>query len=153
MIEQLLEKKIVDEFAVALSALDIQVIGAWQPMPDDMVKSMEAGKSTGYLTVRMQPRSYETPTIPTAQFPCTISLVMRAEADACGQGYLAATEKISDVLQQWQKSLDDASSTFDIEDSLNVTGFQLTGGDVGADKANKVWTYTQSLIVYGVVLK
>lgn len=152
MIEQILEKKIADEFSTALSGMNIQVIGAWQPMPDDEVKSLEDRNASGYLTVRMQPRNYDTPTIPTAQFPCTITLVVRAEVDSDGQGYLAVTNAVTNVLQRWQSSIEAVSETFSISEKLNVVGFQLTGGDVGSDKQNKIWTYTQSLIVYGVVL-
>lgn len=152
MIEQVLEKKIVDAFASQLSATNVQVIGAWQPTTDDEVKSLEDGEAACYLTVRMQPRSYDTPTIPTAQFPCTITLVMRAEVDAQGINYLTTTSAISNVLQKWQDSIEQVNEDFSIEDYLNAVGFQITGGDVGSDKTNKIWTYTQSLIVYGVVL-
>lgn len=151
MIEQLLEKKIVDALADALGDADIQVMGAWQPATDGEVKSLEDGKASGYLAVRMQPRTYETPTIPTAQIPCTIGLVMRAEVDTDGQSYLAVTSAVSDVLQSWQNSIEAATTAFDIDGKFSCAGFQLTGGDAGIDKAKKVWTWAQSLIVYGVI--
>ena len=68
MIEQILEAKIAGVLEYELSALHlgIQVMGAWQPTSNDEIKSAEDGSSTGYLTIRMLPRSYDTPTIPTA---------------------------------------------------------------------------------------
>lgn len=153
MIEQVSEKKIVDALSAALpETANITVIGAWQPSTDGAIKSLEDGTAEGYLTVRMQPRSYETPTIPTAQIACTISLAMRAEVDADGQNYLAVTDAVTNVLQQWQNDISAVVSTFGIEGKFDATGFQLTGGDAGIDKANKVWSWAQSLIVYGVVL-
>ena len=151
MIEQLLEKKIVDALADALGDANVQIMGAWQPATDGEIKSLEEGKASGYLTVRMQPRTYETPTIPTAQIPCTIGLVMRAEVDTNGQSYLAITSAVSNRLQTWQDSIDVAVSAFNIEGKFDCAGFQLTGGDAGIDKAQKVWTWAQSLIIYGVI--
>lgn len=153
MIEQQLEQKIIDKFENALSGMNIQIVGVWQPMSDDQLKGIEDGSSDGILTIKMPPRSYETPTIPTAQFPCVVSLGMRADVDADGQKYLAVTEILTDILQRWQNNLDDVISDLQIEDTLDVAGFQLTGGDVGADRTNKVWTYTQNFIVYAVVIK
>jgi len=151
MIEQLLEKKIIDAISTALGDTDIQIIGAWQAATEGEVKSLEDGTAGGYLTVRMQPRTYETPTIPTAQIPCTISLVMRAEVDADGQSYLGVTSKVSTVLQEWQNSIDAAVSTFELDGKFSCAGFQLTGGDAGIDKASGVWSWTQNLIVFGVI--
>ena len=152
MIEQQLEKKMMDSFAGTLSATSIQMIGAWQPTSGDKLKGIEESGAEGFLVVKVLPRNYETPTIPTAQFQCIVSLVMKAEVDADGATYLSTTDSVSNIMQGWQNNLESAIQALQIDDVLEITGFQLTGGDAGVDKNNKSWTYTQNMIVYGVVL-
>ena len=76
---------------------------------------------------------------------------MRAESDADGQGYLGVTEIITNILQSLHDSLDAACVAFDVAEKISTSGFQLTGGDVGLDKSARTWTWTQGIIIYGVV--
>jgi len=81
----------------------------------------------------------------------TVSLVMRAEIDANGASYLSVTDKAASVLQNYQNDLDATIQALQIDGVLTITGFQLAGGDAGADKQNRLWTWAQSIIVYGVI--
>ena len=153
MIEQILEQKIIDKLGAILDGSNIQIIGAWQ-MTDDVnrPKNFEDDTYVGYLVVKMWPRSYETPTIPTTRLQATISLVMRSDADANGCNFLNISESISDVLQGWQKSLTDVIADFEIDDKFGVSGFQINGGDISSDKENHVWQFSQTVTLFGVVL-
>ena len=53
-------------------------------------------------------------------------------------------------LQSWQDSLDSARDSLSVE-GLDVCGFQLTGGSAGADKQARVFVYSHTLTVFGVV--
>jgi hypothetical protein len=101
MIEQKLEKKVIDKIDQALKArgvTDIQIIGAWQPGSE--IKGMEDCQ-TGVLTVKARPRSYETPTIPDASIQVEVNLLVRSDMDYKGQGYLDVTDIISRVFHHW----------------------------------------------------
>lgn len=152
MIEYLIEKRLAEHFSSALSAYEIQVLGTWQAMPDDQLKGMENGAAEGYLTISVQPRGYATPTIPTTTINCQVSLAMRAEIDRDGVTYLEATSAVSDVVQRWQNDLDAAVADLGVEGKFDVAGFQLAGGSASMDNQNRIWTYTQNLVVYGVVV-
>ena len=153
MIEQIIESKLIDALVASLpEGSNIQTLGVWQPAVGEKIKNMEDKAVNGYLTVKALPRSYETPTIPTATIQAQIQLSMRSEVDAQGIDYLRVVSAISTVLQSWQDSLETAKTTFDVDGKFDCAGTQLTGGDVGADTANKVWTYSQGVTVYGVIL-
>lgn len=154
MIEQKIEKIVIDKFSNALSAVgidDIQIVGAWQPSKGDEVKGLEDGTKAGLLTVKTYPRQYETPTIPDGMMQVDVVLVSRADVDWQGTNWLSATDAVNDVLQAWQKTYDAYKTDFEIEDEFMPTGFNIAGGDCGLDKANGVWTYTQSFNLFGVI--
>lgn len=91
MIEQKIEKIVVDKLSSALSAAgigDIQVMGAWQPAEGDGVKGLEDGTMAGILTVKVYPRQYETPTIPDGSMQVDVGLVSRTDVDWQGTGWL-----------------------------------------------------------------
>ena len=145
MIEQKIEKIVIDKFSNALSAVgidDIQIVGAWQPSEGDEVKGLEDGTKAGLLTVKTYPHQYETPTIPDGMMQVDVVLVSRADVDWQGTNWLSATDAVNDVLQAWQKTYDAYKTDFEIEDEFMPTGFNIAGGDCGLDKANGVWTYT-----------
>ena len=105
MIEQKIEKKVIDVLTTTLNDGNIQIIGAWQPDFGGL-KSMQEYNSDAIITIKAYPRTYETPTIPYATFQVDVSLTMRADVDAGGVSYLETTKKISDVLQEWQNKFD-----------------------------------------------
>ena len=146
MIERDLEKTIIDAFKDSLNEENIQYIGAWQP---DNIKGFENSNDESYITVKVQPRNYDSPTIPTAQFTVSLTLTTRAEIDITGDNYLKLAERIADKLSQWQDSLQQCINDLSTN-NCHVTGFQLSGGDVITDKENCVFQYTHQFIVYGV---
>lgn len=149
MIEQVLEKTIIDKFEDALAGLDIQVYGAWQPAGEDDLKAEDEGRE-GVVTVKVLPRSYETPTIPYAQFQVQVSLLVRSDVDFNGMGYLQVTNLLADVMHGWQNGFDAFHEDF-AYGGFEPTGFQLDGGDCGIDKTAFVWTFSQAFTIYGII--
>lgn len=154
MTEQKLEKIVLDKFQSALSAIgvdSIQFIGAWQPADDGDIKALEDGTKAGAVAVKALPRTYETPTIPDAQIQVQVALTMRADVDYKGLGYLAVTEAMQNVTHRWQKSYSDCESDFAISGDFQPTGFTIDSGDVGLDKENCVWSFSQAFTIYGII--
>ena len=152
LIEQKLEKAVIDKFIEVLpTGSGVSVIGIWQPAGDNQVKG-EEGKPNALLAVKAYPRTYETPTIPDAEFQIDVSLAVRSDEDYNGMNYLEITSLISDALQDWQNDFGKLT-TFNLDGLFRVTGFNLTGGDCGLDIENCVWQYSQSFTIYGIVEK
>lgn len=154
MTEQLIEKVVIDKFAAALAAANvdgIQTIGAWQPsaIAEDP-KGIEKAFARGYLTVKAAPRAYDSYTIAEGSVSVRVELNIRAEIDAKGVDYLAITGALTSVLNAWQRSYSDGKTDFDIENDFTFTGFRLDGGDCGVDWVQKTWTWIQNLTVQGV---
>ena len=126
-------------------------MGAWTPSPNDGLKALEDGTKTGVLGVKVYPRTYETPTIPDGIFQVDVSLTVRADADKGGTDYLAITDAVSKVVHSWQKSYDSYVTDFAIEDEFRPTGFNIDSSDVGLDKENCVWQYSQTFNLYGII--
>ena len=150
MIEQKIENLVIEELSSAVDNDKIQFIGVWQKN-DDGLKSFEDSNSYGIVTVKVYPRTYDTPTIPYANFQVDISLTMRAEIDSSGISYFDVTERISNILQSWQNSFENFDTTFSQIEQLQPTGFSLDSGDVGIDRDNCVWQYTHTFTVYGII--
>lgn len=112
---------------------------------------MEDGTKIGAVVVKVFPRSYDTPTVADGQFNVQISLTMRADVDITGKGYLDVTDVISSITHKWQKSYAEYSTDFAIADEFEPTGYNLDSGDVGLDKENCVWSFTQSFTLYGII--
>lgn len=81
-----------------------------------------------------------------------VSLLMRSDVDYNGQNYLQVTSAISDLMQSWQNSFSAGETQFTVENEFTFTGFQLGGGDCGVDVEKCVWSYTQTMTVYGIIL-
>lgn len=150
MIEQEIEKRVIDELSDAVDDNKIQFIGLWQKN-DNGLKSFEDYSSYGIVTVKVYPRTYETPTIPYANFQVDIGLTMRAEIDSSGLSYLSTTEKISNLLQNWQNDFQSFQTSFSNIDTFQPTGFNIDSGDVGLDRDNCVWQYTHTFTMYGII--
>lgn len=154
MTEQKIEKIILDKFEAALQTAgisNIQLMGAWQPSDDGDIKALEEGTKTGVLGVKVYPRTYETPTIPDGTFQVDVSLTVRAEVDSTGKDYLEITEAVSNVVHAWQKAYINYATDFAIEDEFQPTGFNIESSDVGLDKENCVWQFSQSFNLQGII--
>lgn len=155
MIEQKIEKIVIDKIDAALKAADVtsfQIVGAWQTaVGDEQLKALEDSHAENFIGIKVSPRQYETPTIPDGSFLVSLSLATRAEMDKQGANWLAATEVISNLLQSWQSKFSTFQNDFVVEDEFLPSGFNLAGGDCGLDQASYVWQYTQTFNIYGVI--
>lgn len=154
MTEQKIEKIVLDKLESALSAEGIdglQFIGTWQPSEEGEVKALEDGTKIGAVAVKVLPRVYDTPTIPDGQFQVQMTLTMRAEIDNTGKTYLDVTDVMSSVTHKWQKSYSEYAQDFMIQNEFQPTGFNLDSGDVGIDKENCVWSFSQAFTLYGII--
>ena len=148
MIEQKIEKNVIDAMKVALGNFQAQFIGIWQTDGD---KACEDGESA-VVAVKAYPRSYETPTIPYASIEVEVSLAVRSDIDFNGQTYLDLTSRLQEVMQTWQKDFQSSHVAFSIDNEFDETGFQLNGGDCGIDRESKVWQFSQSFTIFGIIL-
>lgn len=152
LIEAQIENIVVGKLEEALADYTgVSIVGTWKPAEDLELKGSEE-KATAIIGVKAFPRSYETPTIPSTEIQVMISMAVRSDVDFNGTNYLGLTEKISDVLQEWQNEFSSLGD-FNITGKFDVTGFNLTGGDCGIDKETKCWQYVQGFTVYGIVAK
>lgn len=154
MTEQKIEKIVIDKFKSAFEQAnieDVQLVGTWQVAEEGNIKAFEDKTATGILAVKVYPRTYETPTIPDGQFQVDVSLIVRADKDATGQGYLGMTQLVSDILHAWQKSYASYAEDFAIENEFQPTGFNLESGEVGLDKEARIWQYTHTFILHGII--
>lgn len=154
MTEQKIEKIVIDKISTALETAGIsgiQFMGVWQDADEGDVKALEDGTKVGAVIVKVFPRTYETPTIADGQFNVQISLTMRADVDITGKGYKDVTSIISSITHKWQKSYGEYATDFAIENEFQPTGYNLDSGDVGLDKENCVWNFTQSFSLYGII--
>lgn len=152
MIEAKLEKIFVERLKAELDGMGIQVCGTWDVASLDDVKAEEDEDAVGVLVVKTSPRQYRTPTVPDATINGGISLTVRGDVDYNGQVYLNAVQKIMREMERLQKCWHDAHQIYSMpEEGWTVTGFQLTQGDNTLNPTTKVWNYTHSFVVYGVI--
>lgn len=112
MIEQKVEKKLVERFTELLSGFDIQIYGTLQP--SIFLKGEQEQDMAGTLVVKVSPREYETPTVPTCQLSCAVALDLRADIDYSGRTYLEVCDIILGELEQLQKCLADVHQRYSV---------------------------------------
>lgn len=156
MIEQAVEKRVMDVLAAAVGAAGVEgvsVHGAWQVADEGEAKAVETAAERGMLSVKVAPREYATPTVPHATLSATVALDLRAEADGRGAARLAVAEAVSRVLVAWQDSFAAFALAFAGIDGFTPCGFRLGGGDVGLDRNLSTWTYSQSFTINCIIKK
>lgn len=154
MIEQNIEDKVLAKVSNALSAagiVNIQFFSQLGAYEDG--KGIENADDGVIIIAKSSPRSYSTATIPTCQIDVQLNVLVRADIDYNGINYLAVTSKAIDVLQHWQRCYDDTHEDFTVEGEFDCTGYQLGDGSFALDNTGKVWQYTHSMTVFGVVLE
>ena len=149
MIEANLETKIIDKLTTVLDSENVKFLGTFSAVDVEELKN-EEDSSSGFCTVAVSPRSYDSPMTPTARIDVTISLILRSDVDYNGQTYLDLCDKLMTQFEIWQKCLDDAHTDFST-DGFEVAGYVLGNGSTGIDKGNCLWTYEHSMTIYGVV--
>lgn len=153
MIELELENRIVDLLERSMLNTEwkdkVQILTCWRN--NEQMKGQECSDKSAYITVRVNPREYDTPTIPDAQIQVQLSLTVLADSDCFGDQYMVLTELMTNMLQEFQNSHDKATEAFSLEGKFLTTGFQITGGGVGMDSSTMTWQFQQSFSLYGIV--
>lgn len=147
MIEQKIEKIMVDRFAQMVEKFGVKVYGTLQ---SSFLKGSE-GADTGVLVLKVSPREYETPTVPACKLNCTLTLSLRADIDFQGKDYLEITDMIVEELEKFQKCLCDVHEIYCLPNEFNPTGFLLGAGETNIDRNNKTWLYAHTFTIYGIV--
>ena len=149
MIEAEIENVLIDRLDAALKDAGVrewQTLGAWRPG-----SATEQAKAPLLVTVRVHPRAYETYTTPQASMAADVTVVARADSDEDGGEYMKAAAALQAALQRWQTSIDATCSDFAVE-GFSPAGLRMDGGEAGLDRDSKLWTCSQALTIYGVVL-
>lgn len=122
----------------------------WTPAVNDVLKSFEKASRYNYVTTKVFPRQYDTPTIPTAIVRIDITLNSKYDVDGTGTDYYALSNAIMSMLQRWQTDCSAVCEAFTFE-GFSPVGFRIASGDCGVDKTNGVWSFVTSVEVHGVI--
>lgn len=147
MIEKDIEKTLQDKCLAALETAGV-TIHPISPLSSIAAEQIEKSTADGFLVVSVQPRSYDTPMVPSCTISATVSLLVRAEMVEVEFG--ALTEKLINLFDRWQACLDDVHTPFST-DAFQLAGFRLGSGEIGVDHASRTYTYSHTLDFIGVV--
>lgn len=150
MIEADLENKLKTKIAAVFEAAgitDIQIIGSLDVAE---IKSAEEDGRTGCLAVKMQPRSYPSPTVPECTVNAALALTVRADVDYGGHKYLEIMDTLMNQFQKWQQCLDEAHEDFTTP-GFEMTGFVLNDGSTAIDRSAVIFQYSHSFTLYGII--
>lgn len=147
MIEKDIEKTLQDKCLAAIETKGVR-IHPISPLSSIAAEQIEKSTADGFLVVSVQPRSYDTPIVPTCTISATVSLLVRAEMTEVDFG--ALVEKLISLFDTWQACLDDVHGPFSSE-AFQLAGFRLGGGEIGVDHASRTYTYSHTLDFIGVV--
>ena len=147
MIEKDIEKAVQTACLSALEA-DGLVIHPVSPLASNAVEQIEKSTADGFLVVAVQPREYDTPTVPMCRITATVSLLVRAEKTEVDFG--ALVDKLIALFDGWQSCMEDVHKLFS-SPSFEVAGFRLGSGDISLDRSARTYTYSHTLEVIGVV--
>lgn len=147
MIEKDIEKALQ---TTCLSALETDglVIHPISPLATNAVEQIEKSTADGFLVVAVQPREYDTPTVPTCKITATVSFLVRAEKTEVDFG--AAVSKLVTIFDSWQYCMDPVHKLFS-SPSFDLAGFRLGSGDISLDRSARTYTYSHTLEFIGVV--
>ena len=150
MIEADIEKRVVEKFKELFTenGIDnVQVSGSFDI--SDIKATQESGK-TSYLVVKVDPRSYGSPTLPETTLDIGFNLIVRADVDFNGKTYLDLCDILMTQMEIWQKCMNEAHDFFTLPE-FEMTGFVLNKGTTGIDPTATTFQYNHTFTVYGVV--
>lgn len=147
MIEKDIEQTLQSKCLAALETKGVR-IHPISPLSSIAAEQIEKSTADGFLVVSIQPRSYDTPMVPTCTISATVSLLVRAEMTEVDFG--ALVEKLISLFDTWQACLDDVHGPFS-SPSFQLAGFRLGSGEIGIDHASRTYTYSHTLDFIGVV--
>lgn len=152
MIEKDIEKKIIDKFQTLLNASNVEGIQLVGSLQIEQLKLLQECENTGYVIVKVSPRSYQTPTTPDCTIDVEVSLTVRADVDYTGKDYLELADILMNQYETWQKCMDDTHEDFTV-DAFDVTGFVLNEGKTSIDQTATIFQYNHNFTLYGIVCK
>ena len=152
LIQKELEAKICAAFDSACSLLAFRPIikGAWETALSGLLKWVENpadANKPAYLSISVSCPSWGTLTTPVVDFAVSVSLFIRPELDPTGAALVEISEKVENVLKNWQLLNDGTFAALDIADALSVDGISLGGGSspiVNDGVCNVSWNFTLS---------
>lgn len=147
MIEKDIEQTLQAKCLAALETKGVH-IHPISPLSSIAAEQIEKSTADGFLVVSVQPRSYDTPMVPTCTISATVSLLVRAEMKEVDFGSLV--EKLVNLFDTWQACLSDVHTPFSSA-SFQLAGFRLGSGEIGIDHASRTYTYSHTLDFIGVV--
>lgn len=147
MIEKDIEKTLQDKCLAALETKGVR-IHPISPLSSIAAEQIEKSTADGFLVVSVQPRSYDTPMVPSCTISAAVALLVRAEMKEVDFG--ALTEKLINLFDRWQACLEDVHTPFS-SPSFQLAGFRLGSGEIGVDHASRTYTYSHTLDFIGVV--
>lgn len=147
MIEKDIEKTLQDKCLAAIETAGVR-IQPISPLSTLATEQIERSTADGFLVVSVQPRTYDTPMVPSCTITATVSLLVRTELIEVDFG--ALTEKLINLFDTWQACLDDVHGPFS-SPSFQLAGFRLGSGEIGIDHASRTYTYSHTLDFSGVV--
>lgn len=147
MIEKDIEKTLQDKCLAAIETKGVR-IHPISPLSSIAAEQIEKSTADGFLVVSVQPRSYDTPMVPTCTITATVSLLVRAEMTEVDFGSLV--EKLVNLFDRWQACLEDVHTPFS-SDAFQLAGFRLGSGEIGVDHASRTYNYSHTLDFIGVV--
>lgn len=147
MIEKDIEKTLQDKCLAAVETKGVR-IHPISPLSSIAAEQIEKSTADGFLVVGVQPRSYDTPMVPSCTISATVSLLVRAEMTEIDFGSLV--EKLVNLFDRWQACLEDVHTPFSTA-SFQLAGFRLGSGEIGVDHASRTYTYSHTLDFIGVV--
>lgn len=147
MIEKDIEQTLQSKCLAALETKGV-TIHPISPLSSIAAEQIEKSTADGFLVVSVQPRSYDTPMVPSCTISATVSLLVRAEMTEIDFGSLV--EKLVNLFDRWQARLEDVHTPFSTA-SFQLAGFRLGSGEIGVDHASRTYTYSHTLDFIGVV--
>lgn len=147
MIEQDIKDALQKACLAALETAGL-TIDPISPLATNAMERIEKSTADGFLVTAVQPREYDTPTVPTCKISATVSFLVRAEKTEVD--FVAAVAKLVNLFDQWQSCMEDVHQLFS-SPSFDLAGFRLAGGDISLDRSARTYTYSHTLEFIGVV--
>ena len=147
MIEKDIEKTLQDKCLAAIETAGVR-IQPISPLSTLATEQIERSTADGFLVVSVQPRSYDTPMVPSCTISATVSLLVRGEMTEVDFG--ALVDKLINPFDKWQACLDDVHTPFS-SPSFELAGFRLGNGEISIENKDKIYTYSHTLDFIGVV--
>ena len=149
MIEQDIKDALQRECLAVLDSAGL-TIDPISPLATNAVEKIEKSTADGFLVTAVQPREYDTPTVPTCRIAATVTFLVRAEKTEVDFG--GAVSKLLTLFDGWQACMEDVHTLFS-SPSFEVAGFRLGGGDISLDRSARTYTYSHTLEFIGVVTR